>query len=479
MGLPLWGRWHAEGVTDEVPARGDLTRPSGTLPIGEGFFRKRIVMMRKIVIAGAGSYHFAPAIFEDLFVRWRTPVEVWMVDSDLDMAELSARGAQALARAFGCEARFYYTTQLSKATFSADAVIFCADFLDEEAWKQDLKALDDVGLGKQVRLRGGIGGAMQTMRVLDFITDLATQMSEECPDAPLIICDSGFGGIQLARACECAQRFCGVRTLGVSGVTEQTRKRLALYLNVKEENLDITCAGLNNFSWVTRLMDKKKNEDLIPRCMKEMQEDSREELSSQYIDWYGAIPAGERVMQYELLADTEKSPRKTVLLSGTGLADYELRKRNLAMLAVHGPLSPKGASAWGQIRQSGLQTARPVEILRALWGEGDCRVANLNMPCDGAIEGVAPGRFVECPGTVSAEGARGERVELPVELHDLMGQLSLCNVLYAEAASSGSRVALREAMEIDPALTGIDLLYTEGVLSDMMEAQKDKLKRFF
>jgi len=34
-------------------------------------------------------------------------------------------------------------------------------------------------------------------------------------------------------------------------------------------------------------------------------------------------------------------------------------------------------------------------------------------------------------------------------------------------------------MEIDPALAGIDLLYTEGVLSDMMEGQKDKLKRFF
>lgn len=435
--------------------------------------------MRKIVIAGAGSYHFAPAIFEDLFIRWRTPVEVWMVDSDLDMAELSARGAQALARAFGCEARFYYTTQLSKATFSADAVIFCADFLDEEAWKLDLKALEDVGLYKQTRLRGGIGGAMQTMRVLDFLTDLATQMGEECPDAPLILCDSGFGGIQLARACECTQRFCGVRTLGVSGVTEQTGKRLALYLGVKEEDLDIACAGLNNFAWVTRLRDRKKDQNLIPRCMKEMQEDSREELSAQYIDWYGAIPAGERVMQYELLADTEKSPRKTVLLSGVGLADYELRKRNLAMLAVHGPLSPKGAQAWGQIRQSGFQMARPVEILRALWGEGDCTVPSLSMPCDGAVEGVAPGRFVECPGRVAADGAHGEATELPVELHDLMGQLSLTNVLYAEAASSGSRVALREAMEIDPALAGIDLLYTEGVLSDMMEAQKEKLKRFF
>ena len=434
--------------------------------------------MKKIVIAGAGSYHFAPAIFEDLFIRWRIPCEVWMVDSDLDMAELSARGAQAIARAFGAQARFYYTTQLSKATFSADAVIFCADFLDEDAWKQDLVALDEVGLGKQARLRGGIGGAMQTMRVLDFITDLATQMAEECPDAPLIICDSGFGGVQLARACECAQRICGVRTLGVSGVTEQTRRRLAMYLNMKEEDMRLTCAGLNNFSWVAKMTDKQ-GRDLIARCKKEMKEDPREELSAQYIDWYDAIPAGERVMLYELLGDTELSPRKTVLLSGVGLADYELRKRNLAMLTVHGPLSPEGAKAWGQIRLSGLQTARPVEVLRALWGEGECRVENLNMPCDGAIDGVAPGRFVECPAVIDQDGVRGIHTELPVELEDLMGQLSLCNVLYAEAAATGSRAALREAMEIDPALSGVDLLYTEGVLSDMMEAQKEKLKRFF
>ena len=435
--------------------------------------------MKKIVIAGAGAYHFAPAIFEDLFVTWREPVEVWMVDSDLDMAELSARGAQALARGFGCQARFYYTTQLSKATFSADAVIFCADFLDEESWKKDVEILQDAGLDKQARLRGGLGGAMQTLRVLDFMTDLATQMHEECPIAPLIICDSGFGGVQLARACECAQRFCGVRTLGISGVTEQTKKRLALYLDVKPEELDIQCAGLNNFSWVTRLHDTRRDEDLIERCMQEMQEDSREQLSSQYIDWYGAIPAGERVMLYELLGDTDLSPKKTVLLSGVGLADYELRKRNLAMLAVHGPLSPEGAKAWGQIRTSGLSSVRPIQVLRALWEGKACRVENLNMPCDGTMEGVAPGRFVECPAVIDGNGVHAEMVELPVELHDLMGQLSLVNVLYAEAAATGSRAALREAMEIDPALSGVDLLYTEGVLSDMMEAQKERLKRFF
>ena len=101
------------------------------------------------------------------------------------------------------------------------------------------------------------------------------------------------------------------------------------------------------------------------------------------------------------------------------------------------------------------------------------------MPCDGAIAGVTEGRFVEGPAVVTKDGVRGEYAALPIELEDVLGQLSLCNLLYAEAATTGSRNTLRTALEIDPALSGVDLLYTEGVLSDMMEGQKDKLKRFF
>ena len=435
--------------------------------------------MKKIVIAGAGAYFFAPAILEDFFIRFRMEAEYWMVDADLDMAELSARGAQALARAFGVQARFYYTTQLQKAAFSADAVILCSDFLDEEAWKKDFEALDEVGLGKQVRLRGGLGGAMQTMRAVGFACDLADQMREKCPDAPLILCSSGYGGVPLSRACEAAQRFCGVRTIGVSGVTEQTRARLALYLGLKEENLDVTCAGLNDFSWVVKCNELPGGKDLIPRIMREMKEDDREALAAQYIDWYGAIPAGPRVTQCELLADTELSPRRSLMISGVGAADYELRKRNLALLTVHGPMRPQGAKAWNQIRTSGLSSVRPVEILRALWGEGDCEVKSLVMPCDGAIPGVTEGRFVEGPGRVTAQGAVGQKVELPIELKELLEQLSLVNRLYAEAAATGSRNVLREALEIDPALTGIDLLYAESLVADMLENQKEKYPRFF
>ena len=114
-------------------------------------------------------------------------------------------------------------------------------------------------------------------------------------------------------------------------------------------------------------------------------------------------------------------------------------------------------------------------IAAALSGHVD----SLTMPCDGSIPGVPNGRFVEGPAVVGKDGVRGEYADLPIELEDVMAQLSLCNLLYAEAAVTGSRSTLRTALEVDPALAGIDLLYTEGVLSDMMEGQKDKLKRFF
>ncbi|MFR5795928.1 MAG: hypothetical protein ACLUI3_10525 [Christensenellales bacterium] len=77
-----------------------------------------------------------------------------MVDADLDMAELSARGAQGWRAPSACR-RDSITRPSCKGGVFADAVILCSDFLDEEAWKKDFESLDAVGLGKQVRLRGG------------------------------------------------------------------------------------------------------------------------------------------------------------------------------------------------------------------------------------------------------------------------------------------------------------------------------------
>ncbi|MBR1708777.1 MAG: hypothetical protein IJ719_08120 [Clostridia bacterium] len=433
--------------------------------------------LRKIVIAGAGAYHFAPAILEDLFIRYRMDAEVWFVEADLDLAELTARAAQALAKGFGVTAQFYYTTQLKKALISADAVVVSADFLDEEDWNRDKEILTEIGLEKQVRLYGGLGGLLQGLRAGNFLGQMAEEMTKICPEATIILCDSGFGGLQIGRMADGLSTFYGLRTFGVSGMTEQTRKWLSLYLNVPEENLKVTCGGLNAFAWISEARNKKTGEDLMPRLKKEITEDSREEIRAQYIDFYDAVAAGSHCMQYEMLADTPKSPKRTVIYSGVGLADFELRKRNLALLTVNGPFAPKGVMAWNQIRTSGLQSARPIEILRALWGES-CTVDSLTMRSDGAIN-VSPGRFVEGPAKIEKGIVSGIPCPLSVEIEEICEQISLCNRFYAEAAVTGNRDALRMGMEADPSLTGVDLLYAEDVVDEMMEGSKDKLPLFF
>ena len=433
--------------------------------------------MKKIVIAGANAYHFAPSVLEDLLIRFRIPCELWLVDADTAGAELTARAARALAGAAGCDARFFFTASWEKAIPGADAVVVTADFLDEASWKKDVEMLEEVGLGKQCRLLGGLGGLMQTLRAAGWVADLAEEMRARCPEALLILCDSGYGGLALSRACETASRVFGIRTYGVSGAAEQTAKRLSLYLGLPEERLEVSCAGLNGFSWVTRLRDRETGADLIPRCMKEMAEDPREALSAQYADWYGAIPAGWRVTQHEFLADTPASPNRTAIYSGVGLADAEIRKKDLAKVAVYGPEREPGKGAWERIRGTGLRQARPAEMLNALWGGEPCRVPSLSFPDDGAVPGVPAGRFCEAPARLGADGAHGEPAALPAELEDVLARVSLCNLLYASAAA-GNRDDLREGLEIDPALAGVDLLYAEDLLDRMMTAEKEKLHRF-
>ena len=92
---------------------------------------------------------------------------------------------------------------------------------------------------------------------------------------------------------------------------------------------------------------------------------------------------GRRVTQCELLADTELSPRRLLMISGVGAADYELRKRNLALLTVHGPMRPQGAQAWGQIRTSG-SSVRPQWKSCARCGRGanvTCRAWSCRAIC--------------------------------------------------------------------------------------------------
>lgn len=426
----------------------------------------------KIVIAGAGAYAFAPAILEDLFVKTHTTCELWLVDGDLDTAQLTARAAQALCKGAGLLSRIFYTQQLHAALDGADYVVFCQDFIDAQHWARDQKALEEIGLGKQMRTFGGIGGAMHSLRCVGLTMDVAERMAQVCPQATLILCTG-----PIARMAEAAQRFAGIRTLGLTCAPWIARKSIAAELEITPEEIPVLeCAGLPDFSWITR-MEGADGKDMLPRAIAAYQKNDYEKLISDYYDWYGALPAEDQA--WEFMVDTPESPTLTnPPFYGVGWGDYNVRLSQLATIAVHGITDKTGLEAWEALRKT-AGPLRPIELVHALTGKKESLyVPALCAPNTGAIGAISDGRFVQTQATVKKAGITRVEAALPVELEEQLERISGANILYARAGAYGDRVALREALEEDPSTDGIDLLYTVEVVNRMIDEDEQALSRF-
>ena len=65
---------------------------------------------------------------------------------------------------------------------------------------------------------------------------------------------------------------------------------------------------------------------------------------------------------------------------------------------------------------------------------------------------------------------------LPAPLAEICGEIDETNHLAAQAAA-GDRSALRECIEVDPALAGLDRLYVQDVVARMIEMHSDIISR--
>ena len=65
---------------------------------------------------------------------------------------------------------------------------------------------------------------------------------------------------------------------------------------------------------------------------------------------------------------------------------------------------------------------------------------------------------------------------LPLPLMEICGEIDETNHLAAKAAA-GDRSALRECIEVDPALAGLDRLYVQDVVEKMIELHSDVISR--
>ena len=417
-----------------------------------------------------------PALLTDLlFAGKERDARVLIEEKNPAMAEVLAGYGEAIFRRAGLGGGVTVTGDQREALTGADCVLYAGDPQAASRFFQDRSALEsdseeDPGLTDQARVNGGIEGLLHTLRAGAAVTELCDGMATCCPGAMVInlgqpaarttriFLDRGFRCFGMGRT----------PLKGANGLDTIARR-----LKGKPEEMEAEIAGLPGFSFLLSLRDRESGMDWMPKLRTAAKNGELGQLTKRWLGWWDALPVGDVTDHAEFLpAQPDYIPEERPEFGET----VERRKeRILYMNTVRQQGAEAGEGAMAQLLL--LSKAPPVRPMRLalaiLRGEDrDCpAVIHENR---GEIPQLPRAAIVET--TLRLRGGEPEArgIRLPDALAEIMTEIDGNNRLAARAAE-GDREALRESVETDPALGGLDRLYCLEVVQALIRMHGDVL----
>src|ERR1044071_1407746 len=244
----------------------------------------------KITVIGAGSAQFGEntlsAIMHSKKLRGST---LALVDRNAETLDIVTRLANRLNREW--DAQFTITSHTSHqdavrgSRFVVNAIEVGAR---ENLWQKDFEIPIKYGVRQPYAENGGPGGFAHAARNIGPIMQIAHDMEQACPEAwfikftnPMIrICDAINRHSKIKAVGLCHQIYAGYSMVGVAlakdlgievpeGLTgmHAAVDQHPLQHRVREQIvplIDIRAAGLNHFTWILSIHDRRTGEDLYP-----------------------------------------------------------------------------------------------------------------------------------------------------------------------------------------------------------------------
>lgn len=438
--------------------------------------------MMKIALIGQDIPMLLPTLLTDLFFVGRQSAAVTLEEKNAAMQEVLQRYGEAVIRDAqsrhpGLEASIRVSARRSEVLSGADCVIYAGDCMAASRFKMDREALsgvekDDPGLTEQARVNGGIGGLLHTLRQGEMVLDLCQAMQEHCPHAAVVNLGQPVARTTLMFE-QAGFRCCGLgRTplRGANGLDSLVKK-----LSCKMEDVHATIAGLPGFSFLLGLTDAKTGDDLLPLLTDLAEEEELGRLTRRWYDWYGAIAVGDVTDHAEWLPAQEDYIPDAEPEFGESV---ERRKERILWMNTVGA---KGAQEKeGQMAQllllSKAPPIRPMQLALAMLRGDDCDIPAVTRLNRGELPQLGKSAMIEAVLTQRGGQVVPHGTLLPMALMEICGEIDETNQLAARAAA-GDRSALRECIEVDPALAGLDRLYVQDVVGRMIEMHADVISR--
>ena len=256
---------------------------------------------------------------------------------------------------------------------------------------------------------------------------------------------------------------------GANGVDTYAKR-----LQIRPENVRAVTAGLPGFAFLTEMKDEEK--DLLGKLKKAAENGELGSLAKRWLDWWDAIPAGDVTDHAEFLPAQEGYIPDEHPEFGETVEKRKERILYMNTVREQGADSREGAMAQ-LLLLSRVPPVRPMKLALALLRGETAEIPAVTRKNNGTMPQLPREAVIETGLRLKAGKDGTPPVRVPEALADILREADRANRLAAKAAF-GDREALREYVETDPALGGLDRLYCMDVVDALIRTHEDVLTRF-
>ena len=460
--------------------------------------------MNKITVIGAGSASFGENTLSAIMRSKKLcGTTLALVDRNAESLDIVQRLANRLNKdwdsGFTITRHTHHCDALDGTNFVVSAIEVGPR---EELWKSDFEIPIKYGVRQPYAENGGPGGFAHAARNIGPVMEIVRDMEQACPDAwfinftnPMVrICDAinRHSKIKVVGLChQILIGYCFVgmvlgKDLGIEvpeGITgmqadilEHPLRNQVVHQTVPL--VDLRAAGMNHFSWILSIRDRRTGEDLYPLFRERFAsfDPKFEPLTRRVFDAFGLfpVPGDTHLCEYlPWLSDPVTKPwdKYNIRLYDfevmTGLRDFGLHRLNEM---ANGDMTIKGLL--------NTDSEGALEMIENIAYAGNHYHLAANLPNVGQVANLPYGTIVETPVHVDGAGIHPIHVgPLPESIAELCRRELAVAQLCVDSAIEGSYEKALQCLLLDPVVT--DMETAKQILDDYLKTYKKHLPQFW
>lgn len=450
----------------------------------------------KIVIVGAGSVAFTPALLSGFVTDKRyKDATLGFVDVNDEVLEMVAKVAERASEEFDMHWKIEASTDRKDVLPGADIVTTSIGVGGLDAWVLDVDVPLKYGFYQPVGDTSGPGGLGRALRHIPVLVGIGKDMETLCPDGILY----NFTN-PLTVLTQAVNKLTKTKCIGLCIGPDLTWDHLCRVVGVEKKRTSVVIGGINHCHWITDF--RLEGEDAFPILSARLDElegspDAMDAFRMKYKDVVkrpqepnagqplcatlfrltGAYPGPGDGHVIEFYPQYIRSVVKD-LERFQGGAIRNVRKTYPPLTAKMKEIAEGRAPIHDEsfAKELSWEHTQLLDILVS-WLDNKGETFYVNIPNRGNIHNMPPEAVVEVPATVDRAGIHPFALgDLPESILPMLNLKVSSLDLIIEAAMEGSRRKAVQAMINDPYST--DMLVMEKCVNDLIDAELKYLPNF-